>query len=70
MPYTRQAHNALLVPAMTLQILARHCGLVVYMAFSHEVRALTAIIAIILLVGLDECVRELTKCVVCKKKKL
>ena len=82
MPYTRQAHNALLVPVVAdsicsgssncssrnscsscsrcsscsscsscspsthstctgraLQVLARHCGLVVYMAFSHEVLA-------------------------------
>ena len=31
---------------------------------------LKAIIAIILLVGLGECVRDLTKCVVCKKKTL
>ena len=29
---------------------------------------LKAIIAIILLVGLGECARDLTKCVVCKKK--
>ena len=31
---------------------------------------LKAIIAIILLVGLGECARDLTKCVVCKKKTL
>ena len=31
---------------------------------------LKAIIAIILLIGLGECARDLTKCVVCKKKTL
>ena len=39
-----QLLHALQAPHVPIQVLERHCGLVVYMAFSHEVRALSGLL--------------------------